>query len=100
MPAQLGRIERLEERRAEILERLLVPERGYFYAIWDAGVNDDVLPVAQTYCNGGIGAGVTGYFDDAQKLIGGPEIPEPATLLLLGLGLSACGLVASRKRRG
>ncbi len=43
------------------------------------------------------GQGIAGYWDNGQDLLG--PIPEPGTLLLLGIGLAGSGLVILRRKR-
>ncbi len=43
--------------------------------------------------------GTATYWDDGQDLLGPREIPEPASVLLIGLGLAAVGVSARWRRR-
>jgi len=56
-----------------------------------------VLSAAAAYYSGSSDTGIGIYADDQQNLLRG--VPEPGTVVLLGLGLAGCGVVFLRRRR-
>ncbi len=64
-----------------------------------AAVTDDMAADVYSLITTAGSYKVAGYWDDTQGLVG-DQIPEPATLMLLGTGLVGLGIATYRRRRG